>query len=233
MLLDHARVILLQVEAAAEAARRAAQPPRAAVALGFLTGYEFEWLSRVMTAVRAELPDAEVTIHSLSSPDLAAALMRGRIDLALMRPEWNKPGLAFATLAREPLIVLMPADHRLTARAAVRPADLAAERLIGVPMQRSPVLRTVTDGYAKQIGIDLSPTFEVDNLSMAMSLVVSTGGVALMPCYATNLLPPTVASRPLEGVAPIIDLAIGYNPNNASKALATIVRLVAELAVVE
>ena len=46
---------------------------------------------------------------------------------------------------------------------------------------------------------------------MAMSLVASTGGIALMPLYARNLLPPTVISRPLEGAPPTIDLSLGYN----------------------
>ncbi len=228
--LDHARVILLQVEAAAESARRAARPAREDFVLGFLTGYEFDWLPAVMAIVRAELPDAEVTIHSQSSPDLAAGLMRGRIDLALMRPERNTPGLSFTTLRREPLIVLMPADHRLTLRDEIRPEDIAAERLIGVPADRSPALRTVVDDYAKTIGIDLAPDFVVDNLSMAMSLVVSTGGIALMPLYARNLLPPTVMSRPLAGVAPTIELSLGYNDANRRARLGGIVAGIAALA---
>jgi hypothetical protein len=41
---------------------------------------------------------------------------------------------------------------------------------------------------------------------MAVSQVASTGGIALMPLYARNLLPPTVISRPLAGVPPTIDL---------------------------
>ena len=42
--LDHARVALLQVEAAAEAARRAGQPAKSPLSIGFLTGYEMGWL---------------------------------------------------------------------------------------------------------------------------------------------------------------------------------------------
>ena len=38
--LDHARLALLQVEAAGEAARRAAQPAKATFMIGFLTGHE-------------------------------------------------------------------------------------------------------------------------------------------------------------------------------------------------
>src|ERR1700730_3442219 len=68
--LDHTRVALLQVEAAGEAARRAAQPAKASFAVGFLTGYEMEWLPAVMGILREAQPAAEVVIYSQSSPDL-------------------------------------------------------------------------------------------------------------------------------------------------------------------
>src|SRR5713226_3827009 len=38
--LDHARLVLAQVEAASEAARRTARPPRPCFTMGFLTGHE-------------------------------------------------------------------------------------------------------------------------------------------------------------------------------------------------
>jgi hypothetical protein len=38
-------------------------------------------------------------------------------------------------------------------------------------------------------------------MAMAISLVASTRGLALMPAYAKNLLPWSVVSRPLEGQA--------------------------------
>jgi LysR family hca operon transcriptional activator len=54
---------------------------------------------------------------------------------------------------------------------------------------------------------------------MAVSLIASTGGVALLPAYAKNFLPRSVTSRPLEGEAPTIDLVIGTNKTNASPIL--------------
>ncbi len=227
--LDHARVVLLQVEAAGEAARRVAAPPRADFVLGFLTGHEFDWLPGVMAILHEELPDAQVTVLSRSSPDLAAGLMRGKVDLALLRAERTAPDVTFDSLGAEPLIVLMPPDHRLAVRSTVRPQDLAAERLIGVPAATSPVLRAVTDAYGRRIGIDLAPHYEVDNLSMAISLVVSTGGVALMPLYARNLLPPTVVSRALDGEPPVIDIALGYRRDNPLGRLARVVARIKHL----
>src|SRR4030088_1675328 len=66
--LDHARGALLRVEAAGEAARRAAQPAGASFAIGFLTGYEMDWLPAVMGILQAELPRPEVGIHTQGSP---------------------------------------------------------------------------------------------------------------------------------------------------------------------
>ena len=227
--LDHARVVLLQVEAAIEATRRAATPAKASFVLGFLTGHEFEWLPAVMNIMRDELPNTEVVIHSLSSPDLADGLMRERIDLAFLRHERNTPGIVYRLLRNEPLIVLMPADHRLAVRDAIRPEDIVGEQLVGVPADKSPALRAVTDAYGAKLGIDLTPDHNVDNLSMAMSLVASTGGIALMPLYARNLLPPTVISRPLDGAPPTIDLSLGYNEANTSPLLKTIVSKIGDL----
>jgi LysR family transcriptional regulator, hca operon transcriptional activator len=227
--LDHARVVLLQVEATVEATRRAAVPAKASFVLGFLTGHEFEWLPAVMGIMRDELPNTEVVIHSLSSPDLADGLMRGKIDLAFLRHEQNAPGIIFTRLIDEPLIVLMPADHRLTTRKAITASDIVGEQLVGVPHDKSPALRAVTDAYGAKLGIDLTPDHYVDNLSMAMSLVASTGGIALMPLYARNLLPPTVISRPLAGVPPTIDLSLGYNEANRSPLLKAIVSRIGDL----
>ncbi|HEY0329245.1 MAG TPA: LysR family transcriptional regulator [Rhodopseudomonas sp.] len=227
--LDHARGVLLQVEAAIEATRRAATPAKASFVIGFLTGYEFDWLPAVMRIMRDELPATEVVILSLSSPDLADGLMRGKIDLAFMRHERKASGLVFTRLIDEPLIVLMPAEHRLAKRRAITADDITVEQLVGVPHDKSPALRSITDAFGKRLGIDLAPDHEVDNLSMAISLVASTGGIALMPLYARNLLPSTVIYRPLAGVAPTIDLSLGYSEVNTSPLLKIIVSRIGDL----
>jgi len=61
------------------------------------------------------------------------------------------------------------------------------------------------------------------------STSVGTGGIALMPLYARNLLPSTVIDRPLAGVPPTIDLSLGYHEANTSPLLTTIVSKIGEL----
>jgi LysR family hca operon transcriptional activator len=216
--LDHARLALAQVEAAGAAARRAAKPAKPMLALGFLTGQEMDWLPEAMRLLQGELPDIEVTVASQYSPDLADALLRGRLDIAFMRPEAVSSDLVFKRVTREPLVAILPSDHRLAAREAVAPQDLVGQAFIGVS-RTAPALRAVIDGYIKRVGLDLKPAHEVDNLAMAMSLVASTRGVALLPAYAKNFLPWSVVSRPIAGDAPSIDLVIGYHKANASPLL--------------
>jgi len=216
--LDHARLALLQVEAAGDAARRAAQPEKAAFVIGFLTGHEVVWLPEALRILREEEPNIEITLSSQSSPDLAGALMRGKVDVAFLRREAQAPGLAFKLLIKEPLVVVLPTRHRLAARKEIRPQDIANETYIA-PTRVAPVLKAVLDDYAAKSDISLKPKFDAENLSSAMSLVASTGGVTLLPQYAQNLLSPSVVVRPLAGEAPSIDLVVGYSRSNTSPLL--------------
>jgi LysR family transcriptional regulator, hca operon transcriptional activator len=216
--LDHARLALAQVEAAREAARRAAEPAKQSFALGFLTGQEMDWLHEAMRILRDDLPNLEVTVSSQYSPQLADALTRGKLDLAFLRPEPNVVDLTFKTVTKEPLVIILPSDHRLASHEAIRVQEIVGETFISVS-NTAPVLRTVIDEYLKRSGIDITPDHEADNLAMAVSLVASTRGVALLPAYARNFLPWSLISRPLDGDVPTIDLVIGYSNANTSPIL--------------
>jgi len=73
------------------------------------------------------------------------------------------------------------------------------------------------------------PHLEIDNFAMAISLVASTRGVALLPASAENFLKWSVISRPLKGEAPTIDLVIGYHKANTSPILRTFLSRIDDL----
>ena len=216
--LDHARLALTQAEAAAEAARRAAEPANQSFALGFLTGQEMDWLPEAMRILHDELPNMEVTISSKYSPQLAEALTRGKLDIAFMRPEAQIPNLAYRLVTKEPLVAVLPSDHRLAACDAIDPHDIVGETFVSVS-NTAPTLRVVINDYLQRSNLGIRPDHEVDNLAMAMSLIASTRGVALLPAYAQNFMPWSVTSRPLKGEAPTIDLVVGYHKANTSPIL--------------
>ncbi len=226
--LNHARAVLSQVEAAGEAARRVAHPSRPCFTMGFLTGHELKWMPEALRILRDELPNIDVMISSQYSPLLADGLSKGKIDAAFLRREKGMPELAYRGLVKEPLMVVLPSDHRLAALKAISPRDLVGETFVTVS-DTAPVLRMVIDNYLKRSGINIKPTHEVDNLAMAMSLIASTGGLGLLPAYAQNFLLSSVTSRPLKGDTPTVDLVFGYKKSNPTPILKLLLSKLDEL----
>jgi LysR family hca operon transcriptional activator len=226
--LDHARLVLLQVDAAGEAARRVAHPSKPCFTMGFLTGHELTWTPEALRILRDELPNINVMISSQYSPPLAEAISKGNVDAGFLRREQGVPDVAFRTLVKEPLVVVMPSDHALAARKAISPGDLVGETFVGVS-RTAPVVRAVIDNYLKRSGINLKPTHETEHVVMGVSLIASTGGVALLPAYEQNFLTRAVTSRPLKGDAPTVDLVFGYKKSNPSPVLKLLLSKLDEL----
>lgn len=226
--LEHARSALGQVEAAIEAARRVAHPVKPRFSMGFLTGHEPTWMPEALRILRDELPNIDVMISSQYSPPLASALLKGTVDAAFLRREQGLPALAFRPLVKEPLVVVLPSNHRLAARKAISPEDLVGEIFVGVS-HTAPVLRAVIDDYLKRSGINIKPAHETEHVVMGVSLIASTGGVALLPAYVRNFLTRSVTSRPLKGDAPTVDLVFGYKKSNQSPILKLLLSRLDEL----
>jgi LysR family transcriptional regulator, hca operon transcriptional activator len=226
--LDHARAVLSQVEAAAVAARLVAHPSKPCFTMGFLTGHELTWMPEALQILRDELPNIDVMISSQYSPLLADGLSKGKIDAAFLRRERGAPDLAFRLLVKEPLVVVLPGNHRLAALKDISPKDLMGETFV-IVSQTAPVLRGVIDNYLKRSGIKITPAHEADHVTMGISLIMSTRGVGLLPAYAQNFLPASVTSRPLKGDTPTVDLVLGYKKSNQSPILKLLLSRLDEL----
>src|SRR5467141_564054 len=226
--LDHARLVLSQVDAAGEAARRVAHPSKPCFTMGFLTGHELTWMPEALRILREELPNIDVMISSQYSPLLADGLSKGKIDAAFLRREKGPPDLVFRLLVKEPLMVVLPSDHRLAALKSIGAKALEGEIFVTVS-KTAPVLRVVIDNYFKRSGVSVTPAHEADHLAMGMALIASTGGVGLLPAYAQNFLPSSVTSRPLTGDAPTVDLVLGYKKSNESPVLKLLLSRLDEL----
>src|ERR1700738_5216532 len=226
--LEHARVAPAQVAGAAEAARRVAHPAKPCFTIGFLTGHELTWMPEALQILRDELPNIDVMISSQYSPQLANALLKGTVDAAFLRRERGLPDLAYRVLIKEPVVVVLPSDHRLAALKAISPGDLVGETFVGVS-NTAPVLRVVIDNYLKRSGIKITPAHEVDHVVMGVSLIASTRAVGLLPAYAQNFLTSSVTSRPLKRDTPTIELVLGYKKSNESPILQLLLSRLDEL----
>jgi LysR family hca operon transcriptional activator len=210
--LDHARLAVAQVEAAKQAARRVAQPARPVFSVGILVGHEGDCLPAAAAILHDIMPNIALGVFSNFSTTLAADLRGGKLDLAFLRRE---PGtdLSYKLVAKEKLVVILPRSHRLASHRAIDTVELAGETFIGISHVPH-VLRSAVMDHLHSAGVNLVPHLEIDNFAMALSLVESEQGVAIMPASILSFLPPSIVSRRFSGDQPAIELVAGYCAEN-------------------
>src|ERR1700760_2880635 len=130
--LDHARVMLSQAETAVQSARQIAYPTMPSLSMGFMIGHDTTWLPAALKLIRDELPNIHVVISTQNSPQLAAALLHGGIDVAFLRRDDGSGDLDFKTVVEESFHVFLPSNHQLAANGTVTLQQLAGEIFISV-----------------------------------------------------------------------------------------------------
>jgi DNA-binding transcriptional LysR family regulator len=188
-------------------------------AIGFLrNGEELQWMPEVVQVLRHEFPNVDVTTSTQYSPVLAEALSKGQIDAAFLRREEGWPDLAYEVVVSSPLAVYLPQEHRLGSLQEISAQDLVAETFLTVA-NTAPVLRRAIDDYLERSGVSIAPALEVDHPGKAISLILSSGAVMILPAYLQNFLPEAITTRPLKGDSPTIELVLGYKKSNQSPVL--------------
>lgn len=227
--LDHARMALLQADAAKEAAQRAAQPPKPTFALGFVSGAEIGLLPEVERVLRNEFSGIEIRLSSDYSPVLAKALLRRKLDAAFIRREENIEDLACTRVRTDALVFVFPSDHRLASQADVAPEQVVNETFC-LPSKAAPAVRRAVLEYFNRVGVDLKPEHDVHNVVHAISMITATRAVMLLPAYTQRYLPQSIASRPVKGEAPTLDLVLAYHKANRSPIVKMLVSSAGKLA---
>ncbi|MGW6361698.1 LysR substrate-binding domain-containing protein [Streptomyces sp. NPDC055092] len=91
-------------------------------------------------------------------------------------------GLTLRQVASVPMVLVVPAGHRLAARDAVSLADLADEQLIDFPVGCSK--RDLVDRAFATTGIERRVALEVTDISAASAFVQQRLGIAFLPEFA-------------------------------------------------
>ena len=75
-------------------------------------------------------PDIELRLSAVEAAGAADAVRTGAVDVAVLRPAADSSGLAVIPLYAETTVLVLPADHLLTALDEVSAADLADEPVV-------------------------------------------------------------------------------------------------------
>lgn len=147
-------------------------------------------LQRRLASTRSTL---RLDVRELFSADALDALRRGWLDAALVNVPPGSNLLLYREVAKEPLIVLLSASHRLARRRALRLRDLAEEQFVICPRYQRAGFHELLLGKLKRAGLTPEIATETDSRVLTLELVVANRGVALLPASAAPMNPKCVA----------------------------------------
>ncbi|HJV38061.1 MAG TPA: LysR substrate-binding domain-containing protein [Geothrix sp.] len=227
--LGSAREILAQVDHAVLQVQRAARGEVGEIAIGLVSSASYEdTLPRILRAYRERHPAVAITLHEMSSGEQVAALREGRIQVGLLRPPIHEPGLATTTVLREPLVAVLPADHRLAGRRRIPLAALAGDPFIMIPRSHGLGILDLVMGACLAAGFTPRIAQEAKEIQTVVGFVAAGYGVSLMPRAVRRLSHAGVAYVPLAPPQVQIEVAAAYRQGDESPLLAAFLAVLKE-----
>ncbi|MEV6701721.1 LysR family transcriptional regulator [Streptomyces sp. NPDC051453] len=187
-LLPEALATLDAARGALDAVRASRGVVRGTLHIGYLTAVRLLDLPSLLESFHAEHPDValRLRVSPSGSAGLARSLLAGRLDLAILSlpgaPGKPPAGLTLRQVASVPMVLVVPAGHRLAARDAVCLADLADEQFIDFPVGYGN--RDLIDRAFATTGIERRVALEVTDISAASAFVRHRLGIAFLPEFA-------------------------------------------------
>lgn len=129
-LLDTAQRVLPDVERAEEDIRRLAVDSEGVIRVCTQCNTGYHWLGPLLKAFGRKHPRVSVHVAVDATDRPVAALLDGRVDLAILIDGCSDARVRVRPLFHDEMVALVPAGHALAKRRWVDPADLAAQHLL-------------------------------------------------------------------------------------------------------
>lgn len=216
--LQESRRLVAQLDDAVREAGRMGSGESGTLRLGFVSLADYGVLPPLLKVYKASRPGVTLALREMLSPDQAAALAAGDLDLGLLLPP-VAGDLDHIVVQRERFLVVLPVRHRLAkAGRRVAVADLADEPFIMVPREIAPALDDGIVNLTTGAGFTPRVAQEAIQMQTVVSLVSSGMGVALVPASVGNLGRRGVVYRGLRDAHPPLDVWLAWRKGLLSAA---------------
>lgn len=184
LFLQEARLVLAQVDKAADVARRAQLGELGELKIGFTSSAPFNSsIPQAIFAFRQAFPAVHLNLQEMSSTEVAESLVDESIQVGLMRPLPLPDSLSVIELMREPLVAVLNAGHPLVegSERGLHLAQLAEEPFVFFPRTYGSGLYAQLLNLARDAGF--SPHFaqEAGEAMTIIGLVAAGLGVSVLP----------------------------------------------------
>ena len=215
--LEEARAALARVGGAVELARDAALGGGGRIVVSHFGGAAGDLPAEILRTFDARHPGVRLELKTYGWTDSTGGLISGVADAAFVRLPLTSPDLELEPLFEEPVVAMLPGDHRLATSQSIEVAELFDDVWIE-PATADGALRAYW--LALEARGDAPPKLgpKVDSLSALLENVVAGRGVALTtPSMARALVGRGVAYVLVDDLAAsVAALAWRADANNAA-----------------
>jgi len=196
--------------AAKAQALRAVRGETGRLRLGFTVIAFYGILPEAVQVFRAQYPDVDVDLIEMNSPSLETALAADAIDLGVLHPPLSMPELLTRKLPDEPLVLALPATHRLASRATIRIADLDGEPFLIAPRAVGTSIYDRVIALFQAEGISPRIVQEVTPMTTLAGLVAAGAGLGFVTAGLARVMRPGVAYRAVVPRPPRLPMAAAW-----------------------
>jgi DNA-binding transcriptional LysR family regulator len=235
LFLDETRQVLAQVEKATQIARRAGQGELGELKVGFTASAPFtSTIPRSILAFRQSHPDVHLSLQEMSSREVIEALQEQTLQVGVIRPYPLPDNIKAVELFRDPLVVVLSADHPLAqgSEEGISIAALADEPFVFFPRSYGTGLYDQLISLARNAGFSPRIAQEASEAMTIIGLVSAGLGVSMLPASFRRMRVDGVVYRTLldEGATSAVWLVVRQD-QRAPLALAFVEQVTREAAV--
>ncbi len=216
---ENAQQILRQTMQAVEEARKVEHGDAGTIRIGFVSTAAIKVLPEAMKKLQAQVPMAEVELKELAAGEQIDGLYRDLIDIGFLHSQLAEDILETMVVARERLIVAVPASCKLAGEKRIDLKDLASWTAI-IPARHSSAgfYEHVRMAY-QAAGVMPERIHHTRLLQTGLLLVGAGVGVSLVPESFKSIHVNGVVYKKLRVEPPLSELVAAWRRDNSSPLL--------------
>jgi DNA-binding transcriptional LysR family regulator len=179
-------------------ARQAANGEFGHLSIGYDAPAEFRIFPKIVPAFRKKWPEVHLSFHNLKNSQQLEGLRRDELDLGFVFLPIPPDEFDTRELTQVPLVVALPADHRLASAATVSIKDLSHEPLILFPRSLDPETYTQIEQLFSKVGATMNVMLETGTFLSGINFVSLGIGCSFLGDYARRVKWDNVVYKKLE-----------------------------------
>jgi DNA-binding transcriptional LysR family regulator len=218
LLLERSRAIQQELARAVSDVRRTGTGELGRLAVGFIHSSTYGLLPSIIGRFRQLYPGIELELHEMPITVQHAALLRGTIDVGLLRVQPAPPELEVVPVMPDPFLLAVPASHPLAARTRVRLRSVAEEPFVMFTKSDAPLFHDRVEALCRQAGFAPRVVQHATQIHTVVGLVGAGLGLAVVPASGRNLHPRQVRFVQIADKAEPVHVALAWRRGHETAA---------------